>query len=123
MNVVARADDPPVPNLQDPSTTREGQAGINVTIRIISFTSTWERSAAVLQMIEALFVFGRDNAGTPGGPATEAALVSEVEQAKAPVTVTVHSYFTIQDVSVPASCHRGSCLGLGSNGPLRLSIG
>jgi hypothetical protein len=52
---------------QDPSMEREDQEAINGTIRSASFTPTRKRSAVVLQMPEALLVFGIYHAGTTGG--------------------------------------------------------
>ena len=113
-----------------PRIAREDQATKDGTISIESFTSTRERCAVTLQMVEALFVLGIDHAGTPGGPATfqrkriskiirkfdqasrhtKLALISAVQQTKAPVTLAVNSYLTIQRVSVSTHCHCSSCL-------------
>jgi len=115
-NAVACTDVRAGANLQDPSIADDDQGAINATFSIKSFTSTGERSAAILQMLEALFVFRVDYAGTPDGTAAKATLGSAVEQAKTPVTSAVHSYLTIQGVPVDTHCHWSSCLGLGTVG-------
>ena len=63
-------DQPPTPTyLQDPSIAGNEQGAMNATVGIVSFTPTRERSFSIMQMLEALFAFGVDHAGTPDRPA------------------------------------------------------
>jgi len=59
----------------------------------------------ILQMLEALLVFGIDHAGTKGGVETKTTIFGAVEQAMAPVALAVHSYLKVQGVPVSTRPH------------------